>query len=1758
MFIKTFLFLILSQMILNQEIEDIMISEEKQEEKSISNEKKIYRITYSGSKKYIQVKVKSTTTNPYIIYCQKKECNIENAYLISNLREKEQSLYINRTYLNEKEGFIHIYSYEESLEAKIIFSVSDMIILERDKSFYLYSPINKDENIIKIDRKNENSIMTLSVYDPNQKIENIIFYYNNGNEEKVLSNVIDTDNGKVINLKEYDSDYKENSYYKISILSNSNAYIFINSKIFKEEVSIFNLNSLVYQGLINDNLTKQCFNIKIDNRNDDIININLRLLKGVIYYNFDEEKKELFDKNDIEIIKKKSELLSNKICFFRFDNNDAVYILEIIDLNDERNNINFYSPQINGILYSRKTPKDKIVFFNFAKRGNEDLNKITFYLQFKKGHPVMYQINCKSYPRCIYNTNNIEEYINKSDFNKTQLLNNMYFYSFETQKKSIISSNQNLLGVYCKGNEDCEYETLIFGKEDEIHLKNDQRLSFHLQEGNIHKFKIEISNQNVDTIIFNVLTFSGDTIIDKIDYNKNKSVLQKNVFLTKQEFIFSKLDNYTDLIGKYLFSIKAKNNSFYSVEYEEFSNEKIDYIKAGLIYIESIELNEKRTIFMTRSRLGNDNINYYASFLALNCRITIYKYDTEKPILENEYFMKDEISNIQDKFINYTIKVDKMDNLWYSKNEQCMIYISSIENDYNEKDEMEQRAIIISENIEQKVTLTNKIKGIKFIYPFTINKEGNIIFIFQLIGQPPINISVLSNNNIIELNHKISSSRNYILERNRIICKKKDELCQIIISITAEKDDLEKSISFSFIVKSDDDIPQYIKKGLMIGDVISGKSINYYYTEVNENEKGEIIINFERGKGNIYGRIVNKNIEKEENANWMGRFHFPNKNDSTILSFDEYSNKIEYIVYSIMECENGCYLLLSVENSVISLLESPSFLYPISILATVTNSDITQISEIQLDRFIINIFSKRDLYNFYHYYTFTLPYNAEKILLELQSDMTYLYVNYGNEIPTFLSCNVTFKPNETHSIFEIKNNLYLRSKFIIGVGYYKNHSITDHIYSLRIRAIKKNLVDLIPVNSDQNTLCKFEKNNCNFLMKFSSIDKVKNLYIHVFQDRSSSLVIFTKSVNETDLYNKSKLDNEEDYDISTKNELNKNQLLIDLMDLKTKYLIISVKSQHPGVIVLISSLYTFVENINISPSAYQLYYLYKDNEINLNSPQTQNNFFVRFVSVYGSGVVSINNNENEYQLKGNSDILGITISYLDQGNITVKAIDKDFGFYIYYVTRIDINYEEIEFGTSGVIYYNNSQFPLIYYSQIPQNYTDINVNIKLKKDNKQILLENDSTFEEDLSFKIQGCVVGKELILKKREERDINPDHNIIFKGEFDPSLKIGKIVFPKEKIEKHINNNPYLYVQISKSDDSTIFNTIIIEYSIIPVNSHLYITPYNQYIFDNIKQESKQNNIYKLRINHKKDTVIQIEFSSNMNNNVRIAVMKNIPNHNNFENQTKIEDLGLKNGKNYLIIHLTKQKEDDENLSEVYFIVYSINPSSLNYVFKYSSAKEKDNFPIYSIEENKVNYFIKNDTKNNTIIILTLNTISKKINNEYIKIPATYIAKVVKKFEVNNYLGSISLGTEKPRKVYKKVYEGNDSSINMTLNDFPKGKEYYIVISAITNEDSSEMFYYNLIKNPLNDTIETDEEKKKQNKKDDKKGKNRENNERKNTVTILILIIILVGLILIFGIWFYKMRLVNRNLRERINLLSQCKLDQEENEDLYYESINK
>ncbi len=99
----------------------------------------------------------------------------------------------------------------------------------------------------------------------------------------------------------------------------------------------------------------------------------------------------------------------------------------------------------------------------------------------------------------------------------------------------------------------------------------------------------------------------------------------------------------------------------------------------------------------------------------------------------------------------------------------------------------------------------------------------------------------------------------------------------------------------------------------------------------------------------------------------------------------------------------------------------------------------------------------------------------------------------------------------------------------------------------------------------------------------------------------------------------------------------------------------------------------------------------------------------------------------------------------------------------------------------------------------------------------------------------------------------------------------------------------------------------------------------------------------------------------------------------------------------------------------------------------------------------------------------------------------------------------------ETVHKIYTKVYDGEQDKIHMNLTDFPKDKEYIIIINAITNEDSNEIFYYNITKNPMG--IEEKKEPPK--------------NTRTLKAVIIILIIIIVGLIAGFGVLFYKMKIL-------------------------------
>ncbi len=168
--------------------------------------------------------------------------------------------------------------------------------------------------------------------------------------------------------------------------------------------------------------------------------------------------------------------------------------------------------------------------------------------------------------KCIFSYENIQEYISKGLLINGKNMNNIYTYSFKLSVgKEIINPNQDLLFVSCDETEDWEFETLIFGKEDNIYLKNNQRIVYVIPNGMQNNYIFNITDKNDNNVIFTLYTFNGDNKLQSISSKEN--YLNTYFYVNKQEFVY-KINDITkeNLLGRYYFSVESKSNSFYSVD----------------------------------------------------------------------------------------------------------------------------------------------------------------------------------------------------------------------------------------------------------------------------------------------------------------------------------------------------------------------------------------------------------------------------------------------------------------------------------------------------------------------------------------------------------------------------------------------------------------------------------------------------------------------------------------------------------------------------------------------------------------------------------------------------------------------------------------------------------------------------------------------------------------------------------------------------------------------------------------------------------------------------------------------------------------------------------------------------------------------------------------------------------------------------------------------------------------------------------------
>ncbi len=162
---------------------------------------------------------------------------------------------------------------------------------------------------------------------------------------------------------------------------------------------------------------------------------------------------------------------------------------------------------------------------------------------------------------------------------------------------------------------------------------------------------------------------------------------------------------------------------------------------AGSTYIETIPLNNENKYILQLLQNKDLKANVYVSFFALNCKVTINKLSTGKELINSGYFTRDEIvpgdPEFEQRFIEYKIKAEEMDSVRTSNSEPCMVYISSLEDNFVKSSfTSNDRYLIIGQNIQYASILTEKTKGIKYLFPISSNYDGDILLQIEAINQP--------------------------------------------------------------------------------------------------------------------------------------------------------------------------------------------------------------------------------------------------------------------------------------------------------------------------------------------------------------------------------------------------------------------------------------------------------------------------------------------------------------------------------------------------------------------------------------------------------------------------------------------------------------------------------------------------------------------------------------------------------------------------------------------------------------------------------------------------------------------------------------------------------------------------------------------------------------------------------------------------------------------------------------------------------------
>ena len=1433
------LLMVLFSFVLGQENLDIDDNEIKKE----GSGSKVYTLKKkdSFSQNYLHVIINTKSKrNQYAIVSNSTQCDTGRK-LVSMNPYGPVNLFIPKDYLSES-LYLCIHCTEASCSYNISLKGEEKAKLQigDQYSYYIKDEKSKKMNFEIEVKKKQDSIPSF------RKLSTVNTFHNIWVKgEKVTSAFIEPSakrysfgHGTIFHTK-----YNGNEKYTLNVEGEIGDYINVGSiEINDKKSSILRVNDQEIMAVLSkeDEYSKEiCFPLeqKDDIKNEtDIVYINgivfTKKLKTYYRKNASDEVDEysLKNINDSNIIEGiyYSDYKEKVYCvsFLEGDKKDnAIFSLQLSSNKHNYYNQFVYPPQYPGVIYPHFLLKNEMAIFRGMK-PKAGAREINFNMKALMGFPDMLFDNCTTYPNCTYTDERLYTIKDPHHSNRMSVYS---FYLKEAKEITPISQFQPLMIVKCregpkyknKTSEYCVYETSIFTDKDRLKLKEVETMSQFLLTNESDLYTVDFEDEeDVQKVYLDLFVFSGDVKF-KIDDAEIDKVAHK-YFLANKIF-YSIHTNQTIGKTKINFSVVAQKNSFYIISYQliKTGENNLNIRESGVNFVESIAVGENpnnyKDVFLQNYRT-DVGVPFVASFYSKNCRFEVSRLDdpnSKNPILNYGDFAQVIIDENDTYYHNdrYTFRVEAIEHdiSFYDK-KNCMIYVSGLE--LENKDTGGQRAISLSEGVPHSFLFSEKYYTMSYAYHLS-DLDNPVAIDLNLIDKSTFKVNIYFDyfqfkNVTVFRNQQIFIYPNELKDH----CLP-DEVCTIIIviqmDIKANSNKLDKIVETTITqVKGS---PIYLGKNVLRQDFLVGENPKFYYLDIGKDEQGDITINYKRGSGNIFAKIVPKtemekmsDSQEKKDTDWRGIYKFPRNKDES-LRYETYLKKILISTEDTKNCEKGCYVLITVQASNLkdtNYTDEKDVYLPhrFTIIPRIIQSSLTQFADIPsvfipMNEFIIgNVEPTYEGEYLYYYYDTVLPFESEYLMIDWQADAPILLMNVDSTKPSVE--NYDFKFNCTdhdHVIILPKKNIidkcksknvnlaipdsirYLHVTFAVYTK--KLDSLYTSVYAFKLfmpptytnkeNKNERAAVELIHIRSDQKVQCDpGDFRTCLFAVIFDEGDISSHLIVHPKGHNEDAHITFMG-----DLVDSSEIErNNIKYIVEKMPELKgkytsdngRNYIYIEKVP-KGKCLLFIVESDINTIIDVLSS--TSKDFFAVpNPSTPQIFSLQSSNKLSLNFQTTQD-LLINIVCVSGEGSFQWEEEKfRKYHLFGNNDRLTLTSgtnSSEDKLSSLVaesssfnwyKGDNSGFVFYItYYPRNNEYNIDQVKAGRSTEFNYRNSKFPLHFFTPIKENDITVSFNFyNFYSKEKALNLEYKGPL-----FKIWGNVITEEEAYNARMEKQLKP-----------------------------------------------------------------------------------------------------------------------------------------------------------------------------------------------------------------------------------------------------------------------------------------------------------------------------------------------------------------------------------------------------------------